>query len=80
MNTPVNPSILLVEDDVRLSQLVSSYLESNEFRVTTAIRGDEVVNLVRRETPDLIILDLGLPGQDGFSICKQLRPGYTNPF
>jgi DNA-binding response OmpR family regulator len=34
---------------------------------------------VRRDTPDLVILDLGLPGQDGFSICKQLRPMYRNP-
>jgi DNA-binding response OmpR family regulator len=79
MTASINPSILLVEDDVRLSELVSHYLENNGFRVTIAARGEQVVAQVQRETPDLVILDLGLPGQDGFSICRQLRPRYTNP-
>jgi DNA-binding response OmpR family regulator len=79
MSTPVNPSILLVEDDLRLSELVSHYLENYGFRVTSTARGDQVADQVQRETPDLVILDLGLPGQDGFSICKQLRPSYANP-
>jgi DNA-binding response OmpR family regulator len=79
MSTSVNPSILLVEDDVRLSELVSHYLESNGFRVTTTARGDQVLDQVQRETPDLVILDLGLPGQDGFSVCRQLRPRYIHP-
>ncbi len=73
------PSIILVEDDLRLSELVSRYLQNNGFRVTTIHRGDEVVDQVRREMPDLVILDLGLPGQDGFSICRELRPRFTNP-
>jgi two-component system OmpR family response regulator len=75
----VNPSLTLVEDDVRLSDLVSRYLESNGYRVTTIARGDQVVEQVQREVPDLVILDLGLPGQDGFSICRQLRPRFANP-
>jgi two-component system OmpR family response regulator/two-component system response regulator RstA len=79
MSTPINPSILLVEDDVRLSELVSHYLQCNDFRVTSTARGDRVVDQVLRETPDLVILDLGLPGQDGLSICRQLRPRYVNP-
>lgn len=79
MNTSDKPSIILVEDDVRLSELVSRYLESNGFRVTVTHGGDQVVNQVQLSMPDLVILDLGLPGQDGLSICKQLRPGYPNP-
>jgi DNA-binding response OmpR family regulator len=79
MNTTNSPSILLVEDDLRLSELVSRYLENNGFRVTISNRGDDVVEQVHRDAPDIIILDLGLPGQDGFSICRQLRPLYTNP-
>jgi two-component system OmpR family response regulator len=79
MRNSVNPSILLVEDDVRLSELVSHYLENNDFRVTTIARGDQVVDHVQRKPPDLLILDLGLPGQDGFSICRQLRSSYANP-
>ena len=64
---------------MRLSGLVSRYLENNGFRVTITERGDEAVEQVRRDAPDLVILDLGLPGQDGFSVCRQLRPRYDNP-
>jgi DNA-binding response OmpR family regulator len=73
------PAIMLVEDDLRLSDLVSRYLESNGYRVTITHRGDQVVEQVRRGAPDLVILDLGLPGQDGFSVCRQLRTFYYNP-
>jgi len=79
MLTSANPYILLVEDDLRLSELVSRYLENNGYRLATVARGDVVVERVRREVPDLVILDLGLPGKDGFSICQQLRPNYANP-
>jgi DNA-binding response OmpR family regulator len=72
-------SILLVEDDLRLAELVSRYLESNGFKVTIASRGEEVLARVERDPPDLVILDLGLPGEDGLSICRQLRPGYADP-
>jgi DNA-binding response OmpR family regulator len=58
---------------------VSRYLESNGFRVAVVGRGDAVFEQVQRAAPDLIILDLGLPGQDGFSVCRQLRPSYENP-
>jgi DNA-binding response OmpR family regulator len=79
MSTSVNPSILLVEDDLRLAELVSHYLEDNGFHVAATARGDQVVDRVQSEAPDLVILDLGLPGTDGFTICRQLRPSYTNP-
>jgi two-component system OmpR family response regulator len=80
MNTTATlPSIILVEDDLRLSELVSRYLENNGFRVAVIHRGDAVVEQVQREAPDLVILDLGLPGKDGFSICRQLRPSYGKP-
>jgi DNA-binding response OmpR family regulator len=79
MDNPVNPSIILVEDDVRLSELVGRYLETHGFRVTSTAGGDRVVEQVQRDAPDLVILDLGLPGQDGLSICRQLRPRYINP-
>jgi DNA-binding response OmpR family regulator len=73
------PLIMLVEDDPRLAELVRGYLEGNGFRVSVETRGDRVVDKVRREPPDLLILDLGLPGRDGFSICKDLRPNFTQP-
>ena len=78
MNAPTY-SIFLVEDDLRLADLVSRYLESQGFRMTIVSRGDQVAELVQRDNPDLVILDLGLPGEDGLTICKRLRPAYTSP-
>jgi len=80
MSTPHSEtSVLLVEDDLRLAELVSRYLESSGMRVTAVARGDRVLDLVRHSPPDIIILDLGLPGEDGFAVCRQLRPAYQNP-
>jgi DNA-binding response OmpR family regulator len=79
MSTVTQPSILLVEDDLRLAELVSRYLENNGLTMAVISRGDEVVERVQRDNPDLVILDLGLPGEDGFTICRRLRPAYTNP-
>jgi len=67
------PLILLVEDDLRLSQLVRTYLQSNGFRVVTEHRGQSVVEHLQQDQPDLVVLDLGLPGRDGFAVCKELR-------
>ena len=77
--TASDTSVLLVEDDVRLSELVSRYLETSGMRVTAVARGDGIAALVRQDPPDIIILDLGLPGEDGFAVCRQLRPAYSNP-
>lgn len=79
MNDAPSHSILLVEDDLRLAELVSRYLERHGLRIAVVSRGDEVVEAVRRDNPDLVILDLGLPGEDGFNVCRRLRPDYTNP-
>lgn len=71
--------MLLVEDDSRLSELVRSYLHSNGFEVTVEFRGDRVVDRVKSDRPDIIVLDLGLPGQDGFAVCRELRAFGTIP-
>ena len=70
---------MLVEDDLRLSELVRTYLQNNGFRVSVEHRGDRVVDHVRRESTDLVILDLGLPGQDGLSVCRELRAAHSMP-
>ncbi len=67
------PLILVIEDDLRLSELVRSYLQGNGFGVLVENRGDRALERVQRESPDALILDLGLPGQDGFSVCKSVR-------
>ena len=73
MATNAAPLVLLVEDDLRLAELVRTYLEGNGFRVVVEHRGDGVLGHLQQETPDLVVLDLGLPGRDGFAVCKELR-------
>ena len=86
MNTETNHdqlspyhTILLVEDDVRLSALVVEYLQNNGLQVETEFRGDTAVQRILALNPDLVILDLMLPGLDGFEVCKQVRPGFSGP-
>ncbi|MDP3480292.1 MAG: response regulator [Desulfoprunum sp.] len=71
--------ILLVEDDRRLIELIQAYLVKQGFRVSTAERGDTAVEVILSSQPDLVILDLMLPGLDGFSVCRQIRPRYRGP-
>jgi two-component system OmpR family response regulator/two-component system response regulator RstA len=73
------PRVLLGEDDQRLSELVRSYLDNNGFDVTVEYRGDRVFGRVQSERPDLVVLDLGLPGQSGFNVCKELRTAHSVP-
>ncbi|MDP2561052.1 response regulator [Psychrobium sp. 1_MG-2023] len=71
--------ILLVEDDARLSALIKQFLVKNSFKVTTLDRGDHAVDFIRKNNPDLCILDITLPYLDGFSILKAIKPAYQNP-
>jgi DNA-binding response OmpR family regulator len=72
-------TLLLVEDDVRLSALVVEYLQKNGLNVETEFRGDTAVQRILALQPDLVILDLMLPGLDGFEVCKQVRSGFQRP-
>ena len=65
--------ILLVEDDVRLAGLVSEYLQRYGFDVISVLRGDLAMQAIERERPDVVVLDLMLPGRDGMDICQQIR-------
>ena len=67
------PNILLVEDDSALSELIASYLQRNDFHVRVIARGDHVLEEFRRQKPDLVVLDLMLPGLDGLQVCRLLR-------
>lgn len=73
------PRVLLVEDDERLSELVRTYLDGNGFEVGVEYRGDRVLARVQNERPDLLILDLGLPGRNGFTVCKEVRATHSLP-
>ena len=72
-------SILLVEDDRRLAQLVSDFLTANDFRVTVEENGNRILRQVQNLNPSLVILDLMLPGKDGLTLCKELRPNFKGP-
>lgn len=65
--------LLLVEDDARLSSLIAEYLAAYEFEVAVVARGDEALARFRAFTPDVVVLDLMLPGMDGADVCRQLR-------
>ncbi len=71
--------ILLVEDDLKLADLVREYLEGHGFEVLLEARGDRAEERIFSERPDLVILDLMLPGMDGLTICKRVRPEFKNP-
>lgn len=65
--------IMVVEDEPKLAQLLVDYLEAANYQVIVVSRGDQVIPQVRELPPDLMILDLMLPGKDGLSICRELR-------
>ena len=65
--------VMLVEDDARLAELVMEYLNGYEFAVELVTRGDEALARFQASAPDLVVLDLMLPGTDGMVVCRQLR-------
>ncbi len=72
--------ILIVEDDAKLSSLTKDYLEwGHGFRVSIEPRGDDAVERIVEENPDLVILDIMLPGKDGLTICREVRDQYQGP-
>jgi DNA-binding response OmpR family regulator len=71
--------VLLVEDDLRLSQLIEAFLEEHDFSVECMADGRNLLASVKQQTPDIIILDVMLPGEDGFALCQKLRPFYSGP-
>ncbi|WP_394781948.1 response regulator [Undibacterium sp.] len=65
--------VMLVEDDAKLAALVTEYLGAYEFAVDVVSRGDTALAHFRASLPDIVILDLMLPGMDGMVVCRQLR-------
>ena len=77
--TTDNWRILIVEDDERLASLTRDYLQNNGLTVSVESHGGAAVERIRNEQPDLVVLDLMLPGEDGLSICRRVRPQYSGP-
>lgn len=71
--------ILVVDDDAEIRTLLRTYLERHDYRVSTAADGRELQAAMAPGRPDLIILDLMLPGEDGLVLCRELRAGSNVP-
>ena len=65
--------VLIIEDELAIAELEKDYLELSDFEVTIEVDGTKGLNLALSGDYDLIILDLMLPGTDGFEICKEVR-------
>ncbi|MFL5413837.1 MAG: response regulator transcription factor [Myxococcales bacterium] len=72
-------SILYIEDDERLARLTAQYLESHGLRVTIAANGNDGLALALKQPPDVVLLDLMLPGLGGLEICRRLREKVDTP-
>jgi two-component system, OmpR family, alkaline phosphatase synthesis response regulator PhoP len=70
---PMNRTILVVDDEPRIVELARDYLEHAGFDVLTATDGPTALAAARDKAPDLVVLDLGLPGLDGLDVTRQLR-------
>jgi len=75
----MNNKVLLVDDDDKLRKLVTEYLEGYGFQVDTLSNGLSVLKRVRSESPDIIILDIMLPGKDGLEVLREIRAEHTVP-
>ncbi|MEQ6291591.1 two-component system response regulator RstA [Vogesella sp. GCM10023246] len=71
--------ILFVEDDAELAQLMQGFLARHDLEVVIEPRGDTAHAALLREQPDLLLLDIMLPGKDGLTLCRELRPEFAGP-
>lgn len=65
--------ILVVDDEATICDLVRIRLEKKGYQVTTALSGEEALELAKKEKPDLVILDIMMPEMDGYEVLKRLR-------
>jgi two-component system alkaline phosphatase synthesis response regulator PhoP len=71
--------VLVVDDDENIVQLVKMYLERDGYQVWCALNGPDAIEMARRVRPDIVVLDLMLPGVDGLDVCRELRRDSSIP-
>ena len=71
--------IVFVEDEPEVGQLIAAYLGKHDMDVIVEPRGDRAEEVVLREKPDLVLLDIMLPGKDGMTVCRDLRAQWDGP-
>ncbi len=73
MSNGTNGRILVVEDDFDISNMLKIYFTGQGYKVEVALRGNDALDICRKQVPDLIVLDIMLPDMDGYTVCKELR-------
>ena len=73
MSLDVRKRILLADDDAALRRLIRATLGDSDFHLLEASDGSIALDLARKETPSLIVLDVNMPGLDGFEVCRRLK-------
>jgi two-component system KDP operon response regulator KdpE len=71
--------ILVIDDEIQIRKLLEITLDSNDYKTIFAVNAKEGLTMVANHQPDLVILDLGLPDEDGQAVLKRLREWYNNP-
>lgn len=71
--------ILVADDEQRLTDVLREYLQSEGYRVLTAPDGETALELAWKHTPDLVVLDVMMPGRDGWSVCREIRSRSSMP-
>ncbi|GAB4190649.1 MAG: winged helix-turn-helix domain-containing protein [Wenzhouxiangellaceae bacterium] len=71
--------IMIVDDDIHAAEMIGEYLGQHNFYVAYEFNSEHACNRVLAEQPDLLLLDILMPGIDGLSICRQIRAQFTNP-
>ncbi len=69
--------VLAIDDDTAMTELLTLLLQTHSFEITTANSGQEGIALIKKKNPDIILLDLMMPGMDGWEVCKKIR-SFTN--
>ena len=72
-------SILVIDDEIQIRKLLEISLEANDYKVNFAVNGKEGITMAASHQPDLILLDLGLPDEDGQDVLVKLREWFQNP-
>ena len=75
----MNEKVLVVDDEPEIVRVLRGYLEQSNYTVIAAYSGPEALRRARTESPDLILLDIMLPGMDGIDVCKALRQSSNVP-
>lgn len=75
----MNKKVIIIDDDVKLQELLKEYLNDYNYDITAFYDGNEIVEKIRKVQPDIIILDIMLPGRDGMELLKDIRKSYSVP-